>query len=209
MKLTPILEVAKEILKKALAFSIFLFFISNSGAIYAGSGISQFQTFSSNPEDRFTISVPLGWNSKIIPNARGKMYAFWDGVGNALTIDVGTPDSFKKLLNAIADNKISKTQLSEIQQLFRREAPLKPDVLLSISTIANKKALTQTYTHRQETLDIVVFVRGVQHDFLHEGKQYIISYSSTPAFTSEAAKANLETSFQRYFKPMLVTFFVQ
>jgi len=194
---------------KLLAFSVFLLFISNGAPIYAGTGISQFQTISSSPEDRFAISVPLGWNSKIIPSARGKMYAFWDGAGNALTVDVGTPDSFKKLLNAIAENKISKTELLEIQQLFRREAPLKPDVLLSISTIANKKALTQIYTHRQETLDTVVFVRGVRYDFLHEGKQYSISYSSPPAFTMEAAKAALETSLQRYFKPMLVTFFVQ
>lgn len=194
---------------KALAFAVFILFISNSSAIYAASGISQFQTFSSSPEDRFAISVPPEWKLQIVPSSRGKMYAFLDGTGNALTVDVGTPDSFRKLLSAIAENKISKTELSEIQKLFRREAPLKPDVLLSISTIANKKALTQIYTHRQETLNTVVFVRGVRHDFLHEGKQYSISYSSPPAFTTGAAKAKFEISSQRYFKPMLVTFFVQ
>jgi len=194
---------------KALVFTVFLLFISNSAAIYAESDISQFQTFSSSPEDRFAISVPLGWNSKIIPSLRGKTYAFWDGTGNALAIDVGIPNSFKKLLNAIAENKISKTELLEIQQQVRNETPLKLDLLLSISTIANKKALTQIYTYRQETLVTVAFLKAVQHDFLHEGKQYSISYSSPPAFTTEAAKATFETSLQRYFKPILVTFFVQ
>ena len=194
---------------KTVAFAVLLLLFSNSAALYAESGISQFQPFPSEPEDKFTIGVPLGWNSRITPSSRGKLYAFWDGTGNALTINVGIPNSFEQMLNSIAENTISKAQLSEMQRVFRKEAPLKLDMKLSINTIANKKAFTQSYIYRHETLGAIGFLRHVGHDFLHGGKQYSISYSSPPASTREAAVATFETSLQRYFKPMLISFFLR
>lgn len=193
---------------KALALALFLLLFSNSVAFSAESGISQLQPLPSDPEDRFAIGVPLGWNSRITASSRGRLYAFWDGTGNALTIDVGTPNSFEQLLTSISENKVSKTKLLEMQRVFRREAPLKLNVILSVSTIANKRTFTQSYIYRHETLGAVGFVSNISHDFLHKGKQYSISYSSPPASTGEAAESIFEISFQRYFKPMLVSFFV-
>jgi hypothetical protein len=170
---------------------------------------SSLQVFASQPEDKFTIGVLAKWNSRILPSSGGRTYMFWDGVGNALSVKVVAPNSLDKLLSSIAENKISRTELSEVQKEFQRLAPHKIDLSLDISTVSSKKTLTQSYIYRQETLDTVVFMKNISHDFLYLGRQYSISYSSPPAPTKEAARANFEKSFQRYFKPMLTSFFIQ
>ena len=179
--------------------------LSNSTSIYA----LDFQPIRSNPEDRFAISVPNGWNSNITPSVSGKLYAFWDGAGNALTVDVGAPNSFKPILKAIENNKISKTKLLEIQQVWQTWDVNKLNLLVSISTVANRKMLTKTLTYKQESLDTVIFVKSIEYSFLYDEKQYSISYTAPPAYTIEEAEANFDKSYQQYLKPILITFFLQ
>lgn len=186
-----------------------LLLLNNDISLPAAQSIaSSVQVFTSQPEDKFIIAVYNNWESKIMSSSGGKTYVFWDNVGNAISINVKIPKDFEKLLNSIAEDKISKKELSKIQNVFRMQAPLKEDLSLDISIVSNKKTLTQIYLYRQETLDTVYFIKNISHDFLHSGQQYTISYSSSPAPTKEAAKKNFEESFQRYFKPMLITFFI-
>jgi hypothetical protein len=85
----------------------------------------------------------------------------------------------------------------------------KLNLLVSISTVANRKMLTKTFTYKQESLDTVIFVKNIEYSFLYNEKQYSISYSAPPAYTIEEAETNFDKSYQQYLKPILITFFLQ
>lgn len=189
--------------------ALLLFLSYNTFILVTPSIASSLQVFASQPEDKFTIGVIAKWSTRIMPGSRGNTYMFWDGAGNDLSVKVVAPNSLDQLLDSIADNRISKTDLSEIQKEFQRLAPHKIDLSLVISTVSSKKTLTQSYLYRQETLNTIFFMKNISYDFIYLGRQYSISCSSPPAPTKESAKAKFEKSFQRYFKPMLISFFVQ
>jgi hypothetical protein len=200
--------IEKKKLLKGACIPLLLLFGYNILVPVTTSIASSLPVFASQSEDRFTIAVLATWNTRVMPSSGGKTYMFWDGAGNALSVKVMAPNSFEQLLSSIAENKVSKSDLAQIQKEFQGLAPHKIDLSLDISTVSSRKTLTQSYLYRQETLDTVSFMKNISHDFLYLGRQYSISYSSPPAPTKESAKAKFEKSFQTYFKPMLISFFV-
>jgi len=104
-------------------------------------------------------------------------------------------------------NAVSKSQLLKIQKDFAEAAPSKSGLSLSINVISNKKAITQTFLYKQETLGHVLYLINVTHDLLYNDKQYTISYSMGGS-TVDSAIQNFEASERMYFTPMLVSFFL-
>ena len=192
----------KNIFIFLIIFFSILFFKSSSFAN------EQIKIINSLPEDKFSIGIPGNWQEKRYPSSTGRIYAFWDNIGNAITITVKIPNSFTELLNKISNNQISHKQLKQIETQFCHEAPSKIDLEISIKKIANKKTFSQNFIIKQETLDTIYYISTTTFDFLHEGRQYQIGISSTPAVDKNNAKINFKNSFRKYFKPILITLFI-
>ena len=163
----------------------------------------------SNPADGFIIGIPKHWNEKVYPTEKGTTYAYWDNIGNALTITVREPNSFKKVLTMINDNKFNIKQLKMLENNFKQDAPLKQKLTLSIETISNQKSLAQSYLYRHETAGLIWFSRNKQFEFIKNGKQYQISFSPSPSKTEEAAEIMFNNSYRNIFYPILITFFLK
>lgn len=164
--------------------------------------------FNSLPDDKFSVWVPENWSEKNYPATGGRTYAFWNDMGNAITITVKKPNSFKSLLGMISKNEVSKDQLLELEQYMRQEAPAKLDLRLGIETIASQKAFSQNHITRQETFGVIYYLNSIRLYFLYKGMMYDISFSASVASNKKAARSNMENSINQFFKPILLTFFL-
>lgn len=171
--------------------------------------ICRLDPFVSKAEDRFVIGVPLSWKKRINSIDGGNSYMFWDEFGNAFSISVHCPNSFKRLLEDISKNKVSKHQLTELQKKFAKQAPLKMDIRISINTIANRKSLTQNYIYKHQTINIKYYMKNITYDLLYNERQYSISFSARPGATKDEALQNFRVAEKKYFTPMLVSFFLK
>ena len=182
----------------------FIIFLSN--VIYAES---TFDVKTSKPGDGFAIGIPKHWNEKVYASEKGTTYAYWDGIGNALTITVREPNSFEKVLMVIKNDQLNEKQLKELENSFKQRAPLKRSLKLGIEVISNEKALVQSYLYRHETAGFVYFIKNKQFEFIKNGKQYQVSFSPPPSNTEEAAETKFNDSYGNTFYPILVTFFLK
>jgi len=189
----------------ALFINIVVLGCFNVPILYAQNPINGFTICSSSQSDRFAIKIPNKWDQKEDSGNNGTYYNFWDEQGNALSIVVRMPNTFFNLLKGIERNAVSKNQLLRIQKEFADAAPIKRGLSLSINVISNRKALTQTYLYKKETLGNILYIINVTHDFLYNNKQYTISYSMAGK-TVDKAVQNFEESERRYFTPMLLSF---
>ena len=192
--------------KKHLIFLLapFIMLLSNGG--YAEP---VFEVKTSKPGDGFFIGIPKHWNDKVYASEKGTTYAYWDGIGNALTITVREPNSFEKVLMMIKNDEFNSKKLKELENYFKQEAPLKRSIKLGIEVISNQKALAQSYLYRQETAGFVYFLKNKQFEFIKNGKQYQISFSPPPSKTEEEAEIKFNDSYGDTFYPILVTFFLK
>ena len=190
----------------ALFVNIVVFSCFNAPNLYAQDPIDGFTVFSSSHSDRFAIKIPSNWEQKKMDSVdNGIYYNFWDGQGNALSVGVRMPNTFFNLLKAIENKAVSKDQLLRFQKEFADAAPMKRGLSLSINVIANRRALTQTFLYKKETLGNVLYIINVTHEFLYNNKQYGISYSMVGK-TVDKVIQNFEDSERRYFTPMLLSF---
>jgi len=187
-----------------IMLATFIIFLPN--LIYAES---TFEVKTSKPGDGFAIGIPEHWNEKVYASENGTTYAYWDGIGNALTITVRRPNSFERVLIMIKNDQLNEKQLQELENSFKRSAPLKRSLKLSIEVISNEKALVQSYLYRHETAGFVYFIKNKQFEFIKNGKQYQVSFSPPPSNTEEAAENKFANSYRSTFYPILITFFLK
>lgn len=191
-------------MKRSIIFLI-PFIISLSTVIYAES---TFDVKISKPEDKFSIGIPNNWNDKISPSENGITYAYWDDIGNAITITVRKPNSFERVLTMIKNDQLNEKQLKEIETQFKRDAPLKRRVKVGIDVLSNRKALVQSYVYRQESVGFIYFVKTKTYDFIYNNKQYQVSFSPTPSKTEDAAEIKFNETYKAIFFPILISFFI-
>lgn len=181
-------------------------FIFISNIIYAES---TFEVKISKPGDGFSIGIPKHWDEKVYASENGTTYAYWDNIGNALTVAVREPNSIENVLMMIKNDQFNKKQLEELEEFFKLNAPLKLDVKLSIEIISNERALVQSYLYRHETAGFVHFMKNKQFEFIKNEKQYQVSFSPPPSNTKEMAENKFANSYSNTFYPILVTFFLK
>jgi len=191
---------------KRLIILLAPFIILLSSVIYAES---IFDVKTSKPGDGFAIGIPKHWNEKVYPSEKGTSYAYWDDIGNAITITVHEPNSFERVLAMIKNDQLNEKQLKELEKLFKREAPLKRRVKVGIEVLSNQKALVQSYVYRHETTGFIYFIKTKTFNFIKNNKQYQVSFSPTPSKTEAAAEIRFNKSYRNIFYPILVTFFLK
>jgi hypothetical protein len=191
---------------KRLIIFLAPFIILLSSVVYAES---TFDVKISKPRDGFAIGIPKHWNEKVYPSEKGTTYAYWDDIGNALTITVREPNSLKQILTMIKDDQFNEKQLKQLEKIFKRDAPLKQNIKIGIEVISNQKALSQSYLYRHETTGFIYFVKNKQFDFIKNSKQYQVSFSHPPSKTEEAAEIQFNDSYRKTFYPILVSFFLK
>ena len=187
-----------------LAVILSLFF-----AISGNANAFQLDVKVSNPADRFTIGIPTTWKEKIYPTETGTSYAYWDGVGNAITITVKKTNSFKELLKMISNNKVSKSQLLELENYFQQEAPEKLYLSLSLETIANHRALVQTYILSHEALEQHILIKTRSYDLIKGEKQYQVSFSPPPQKNKKLADYMFDYTYEMFFHDILATLMIK
>ena len=180
----------------------------NSNKSVENASSSNFDVKTSKPEDKFSIGIPKNWNEKIYPTEKGTTYAYWDDIGNAITIVVREPNSFKRVLTMIKNDQLTEKQVNELEEFIKRNAPLKRQIKVGVEVISNQKALFQSYIHRQETAGHVYFIKGKEYSFIKNNMQYKISFSPAPVKTEDAAKIKFDETYKLIFYPILITFFV-
>ena len=190
---------------KRLIITLAAFTILLSSVVYAES---IFDVKTSKPGDKFSIGIPKHWNEKIYPTEKGTTYAYWDDIGNAITITVREPNSFRLMLTMVKNDQLNEKQLNELEEFFKRNAPLKRRIKVGVEVLSNQKALFQSYVYRQETAGFVYYIKTKAYDFIKNNKQYKISFSPAPAKTEDAAEIKFGESYKVIFYPILVTFFV-
>lgn len=133
-----------------------------SSVIYAES---IFDVKTSKQGDAFAIGIPKHWNEKVYPSEKGTTYAYWDDIGNAITITVREPNSFKSVLTMIKNDQLDEKQLEELEELFKRDAPLKRRIKIGIEVLSNQKSMVQSYVYRQETAGFIYFTKTKMYNF--------------------------------------------
>lgn len=176
-----------------------------SSVIYAES---IFDVKTSKQGDAFAIGIPKHWNEKVYPSEKGTTYAYWDDIGNAITITVREPNSFKSVLTMIKNDQLDEKQLEELEELFKRDAPLKRRIKIGIEVLSNQKSMVQSYVYRQETAGFIYFTKTKMYNFIKNNKQYQVSFSPAPTKTEDAAEIRFVESYKDIFYPILVTFFI-
>lgn len=178
-------------------------------AIIGTANAFQLDVKVSNPGDRFTIGIPTTWKEKIYLAETGTSYAYWDGVGNAITITVKKTNSFKELLKMISNNQVNKSQLLELEKYFQQEAPEKLYLSLSLETIASHRAMVQTYTLSHDSLERHVLIKTRSYDFIKGDKQYQVSFSPPPQKNKELADYMFDYTYEMFFHDLLATLMIK
>ena len=172
---------------------------------------SEIDVKTSIPDEQFTIGIPKLWSEKIFFDSQNRrVYAFWEN-GNAITIAVKkiTYESYKKTLKELEN--MNDKKLAEMENSGKKEVPSKLNVKLSLETVANQKAFVQTYVERQESLGKVMYIGSKTYDFVYNGSnnsfEYRISISAMPANNESNASKNFSDAFEKYFRPIIISFF--
>lgn len=188
-----------------LAKRVIVFLLIFCSSSEPANADNQFITYW-QPSFNFAISIPKGWAIDVKDTDNGRTFVFHDRKGSAFSISItGPTESKMKLSKHINEKGFSELELQQLARLFERETGYKQDVVISVETISNRKAFTQSFFYSHNTLGNISYSKYINFELIHKNKVYLIDFAGSAARTKREAVMSYNAALNKYFSKMLPT----
>ena len=92
-----------------------------------------------------------------------------------------------------------------MERFIEREVPYKKDAVVTLETISNKPAFTQTYVYEHRAVGTALYLKSATYEVIHQGRVFLIGVSGGAASTKQEAHQKFEAAMSTFFRPMLVS----